>query len=444
MVDILIENATIISMNQRREILQNASVVIEADRILDVGPTSELREQYSATRVIDATGKVLLPGFVNAHTHLSMSLQRGLGLGVQDALHEVMWPIEKSLTAEDCYMGALLGAAEAVKAGATCVVDHYFFMEEVARATTEVGIRGVLGHTVMSQFGPIVGERELEEGIAFVERWKGRSSLVIPWLAPHATDTVWTDWLLKLKEAATKYDVGLHLHLAQSLREVEYSQEQHGKGAVEYLYDIGFLGDNVIAAHCRYISNREMDLLADSGTSVAYCPVVHALVGSPARAWEMIGRGVNVILGTDCVVVNNIMDISGELKIAGLSQKQLCNDPTVLPAAKILEMVTTDAARALGLGDTLGSVQKGYKADLVLVDMHSLHTVPSYNLVNDVVYCCSGRDVDLVIVDGRIVVEKGRLLTVDETEVIDKAQKAADSLLKRALRLQPKLKRFVR
>ena len=345
--NLLIENTTVVTMNPQRDILTNAFIAISGESIAAVGQADEIRARYPHAERIDGRGKVVLPGLINCHTHISMSLQKGITLAVPDGLYRVMWPVERSLTPEDCYIGALAGGAEAWKGGTTCVVDHYFHMEQVARATTELGLRGVLGHTIMSRLGPITGKREFEEAVAFVHRWKGRHPLVTPWLAPHASDTVSPEWLDSIREIATEEGVGIHLHLAQSPLERAYIQEQHGVGCVEYLYDAGFLGEDVLAAHCIFIDEHEMDLLAESGTHPLYCPMGHALGGTPQRAWELLQRGAGVLIGTDCVCTNNVMDIVGELRIAGASQKQLTGDREAMPAAKILEMVTVDAAAAI-------------------------------------------------------------------------------------------------
>jgi 5-methylthioadenosine/S-adenosylhomocysteine deaminase len=431
--NLLIEDATIVTMDPRREILYNASVAISGARIVEVSPATALRERYPNAESIDGRGKVVLPGLINCHTHLSMSVQKGITLAVPDGLYRVMWPVEKSLTPEDCYVGALAGAAEALKGGTTCAVDHYFHMQEVAKAITEVGLRGVLGHTVMSRLGPIVGQRELEEGIDFVRRWKNRHPLVIPWLAPHATDTVKREWLLKLRQVASDEGVGLHLHLAQSSKEREYVKEQYGLGCVEYLGDIGFLGDDVLAAHCIFIDEQEMDLLAESGAHPLYCPMGHALHGNPQRAWELLERGAKVLIGTDCVCANNVMDLVGELRIAGASQKQLTGRQEAMPALKILETVTVDAAEAIGMADHLGTVAPGYLADLVVINYEGLHTAPSYSLLENVIYCCTGRDVDTVVVNGQTVVRGGKLTTLDEAQLVEQVERTGRALMRRAL-----------
>jgi 5-methylthioadenosine/S-adenosylhomocysteine deaminase len=436
---LLIHDTTVVTMNPEREILRDAAVVVEGERIAAVGPADELRGAHPDAELIDGRGLATLPGLINAHTHISMSLQKGVTLAVPEGLYRVMWPVERSLTPEDVRIGALIGGAEALKGGATCVVDHYFHEEEVARATTQLGLRGVLGHTIMSRLGPITGEGELRAGIDFVREWKGRHPLVHPWLAPHATDTVARGWLEELRRVAMEEGVGLHLHVAQSPRELAYVEEQYGMGCVEYLAELGFLGPDVLAAHCIYIDEGEMELLAQADAHPVYCPMGHALGGHPARAWEMVQRGASVLLATDCVCSNNVMDLLGELRIAGASQKQLTGDGEALPASKILEMVTVDAAQAIGMGDRLGAVVPGYLADLILVDVSGLHIAPNYSLVDNLVYTCNGRDVKTVLVNGEVVVQDGQLTTADEGELVALAEEHGRALVRRAVEAEEEL-----
>jgi 5-methylthioadenosine/S-adenosylhomocysteine deaminase len=429
----LIENGVVVTMNAEREILSGASVVIQGDRIAAVGAKDELRQRYPEAKRLDAGGKMVLPGLINAHTHVAMSIQKGTTLAFSDGLYRIMWPVERSLTAEDVYVGALAGAAETLKGGSTTVVDHYFYADEVARATTAVGVRGVIGHTIMSRLGPIIGEEQFQAGMQFVQDWKGRHPLVIPWLAPHATDTVSKEWLLELRQFANREGVGLHLHVAQSTRERAYVEETYGLSCVKFLEDIGFLGPDVLAAHCIFIDEDEMDILARSGAHPLYCPMGHALNGRPAHAWQMLQKGAGVLIGTDCVTSNNVMDQLGELRIAGASQKQLTGDAQAMPAMKILEMVTVDAAAAIGMQGQLGALEPGYLADVILVDIDGLHTAPNYALIDNLVYCCNGRDVKTVIVNGEIVVEGGRLVKMDEDNLVEQVEKVGRGLIRRAV-----------
>jgi 5-methylthioadenosine/S-adenosylhomocysteine deaminase len=431
--DWLIEHTTVVTMNTEKEILHDASIAIQDAHIAAIGKVEDLRKAYPDAKQVDGRGKVALPGLINAHTHIPMSLQKGVTLAIPDGLYRVMWPVEKNLSAEDVFIGALAGGAEALLGGTTTVVDHYFFAEETAKAVIELGLRGMIGHTIMSRLGPITGEGELDEGIDFVRRWKGKDTLVTPMLAPHASDTVATEWLVRLRQTANEEDVRLHLHLAQSRLERSYIKEEHGKGCVEYLAEIGFLGKDVLAAHCINISEAEMDLLAETGTHPIYCPMGHALSGRPAEAWKMVLKGADVLIGTDCVTSNNVMDLTGELRIAGASQKQLSGDPQAMPAGKILEMVTVNAAKAIGMGGQLGRLAPGYLADLILLDFEGMATAPGYSLLDTIVYCCNGRDVNTVFVNGRMVVGNGVLLSADEGELVKQINERGHNLMRRAV-----------
>jgi len=434
-----ITDAAIITMNATRDVLPSATVLVEGNRIAAIGPADQVLADHPGIALIDGRGKVVLPGLINAHTHIAMSLQKGVTQAVPEGLYRVMWPVEKALTTEDVYYGALIGGAEALVNGCTTVVDHYFQMEHIARATTQLGLRGFLGHTIMSRLGPFTGEHELREGIDFVSRWKGKHPLVTPMLAPHASDTVATEWLQELRQEADRQQVGLHLHLAQSAREQAYINEQFGKGCVEYLADMDFLRPDVLAAHCIFIEDEELGLFSQTGAHPVYCPMAHSLSGNPMRAWEMLQTGAGALIATDCVCNNNVMDLLGELRIAGAAQRQLIGDRTAMPSMKILEMVTVDAAEAIGMAGQLGAVVPGYLADLTVVNMHGLHAVPNYSVVDNIIYTCTGRDVELVIVDGEIVVRDGRLLTADEEELVEMAETRGRALIKRAVENDPDL-----
>jgi 5-methylthioadenosine/S-adenosylhomocysteine deaminase len=441
---LIIENTTVITMDGPNHIIENASIVINGKQIVKITAADDVRSKYPQAQFIDGKGKLALPGLINSHTHVAMSLQKGVTLMMDDGLYRIMWPVEKNLTSEDVYIGALAGAAETLKAGSTTIVDHYFFADEIAKATTEIGVRGVLGHTIMSYHGPIIGEREFNAGIAFVDEWQDRHPLVTPWLAPHATDTVSKAWLIKLREIASEKNVGLHLHLAQTQKEQNYINDEYGMGCVEYLDEIGFLGPDVIAAHSIFITESEMDLLAESKAHPVYCPMGHSLNARPARAWDMLKRGVKVLIATDCVTSNNVMDLLGELKMAGAAQKMLTGDTTAMPALKILEMVTVDAAEAIGMGDRLGRIKPGYLADIILVDFHNLSTAPNYSYLDNLIYCCNGRDVHTVIVNGEIVVQDHKLTTMDEDALTDEIEARGQLLINKAIQGDAELEKDLR
>ena len=305
----------------------------------------------------------MLPGLINCHTHIPMSLQKGLTLAVPGGIVQSDVALGEKPHRPGCASGGAGRRGRGIERRLDHRCGHYFFAEQTAEAIIELGLRGVIGHTIMSRLGPITGEKELEEGIDFVKRWKGRNPLVIPWLAPHASDTVSKEWLLRLRQVASDEQVGLHMHLAQSPHEEAYIREQYGMGCVEYLERIGYLGPDVIAAHCIFIGDAELEILARTGTHPIYCPMVHSLGGKPMRAWELLKKGAGVVIGTDCVCANNVMDLVGELRIAGVGQKQMNGNSQVMPASKILEMVTVDAAEAIGMKGKLGELAPGALAD---------------------------------------------------------------------------------
>ncbi|MGV8026185.1 MAG: amidohydrolase family protein [Anaerolineaceae bacterium] len=437
--NLVIENATIVTMNPKREILHNASIAISNDRIEALGKVDAIRSQYPSAKFVDGSGKVVLPGLINCHTHISMSLQKGITLAVPEGLYRVMWPVEKTLTPEDVYIGALIGGAEALLGGTTCIIDHYYHIEQVAKAIIKLGLRGFLGHTIMSRLGPITGESEFREGIDFVSRWKNHHPLVHPMLAPHASDTVSLEWLKELRQIATKQDVRIHMHLAQSTRERAYIWELYGMGCVDFLDDLGFLSSDVLVAHCIYIDETELDKLAASGAHPVYCPMGHSQNGHPMHAWELMQRGAGVLIGTDSVCNNNVMDLVGELRIAGAAQRQLTGDSKAMPSIKILEAVTVDAAEAIGMSGQLGALVPGYLADLIVLNMAGLHSVPNYSVLDNIIYTCTGRDVEIVIVNGEVVVQDGKLCTANEAELIEMAEIKGHELIRRAVHNDPEL-----
>ncbi len=442
MCDILIKNAYVVTMDSNDRILKDAAIAIEGNRILDIGPSKEIIASYDAKEEINASDMIVLPGFINAHTHIAMCIISRLGREQKDRLYKVYWPMEKAWIPEDCYKAALMGAAEALLFGTTCIVDHYFFMEEIAKATTELGIRGVLGHTIMTEDGPWTGRAEFEKGVSFVKRWKGKHPLVIPCLAPHAPDTVSPDWLAELREIASEQNVKIHMHLSQSRREVSKVRGAWGKGArspVDLLHKLKILGPDLIAAHCIHVDEQDLKLLSQARTNVVYCPSTYALGGSYAKATKMLELGIRVLIGTDA----RPADMIEEMRAAAMTQRQLTGNPSAMGFKNLLRMATIDSAKALGLGDKLGSLEKGKIADLILINMKKPHMNPRFDPRANVVYNANGNDVDTVIVDGKIVVKKGSLTKHDVGSIISLGIEAARDLTQRAIELNPSLKQLL-
>jgi 5-methylthioadenosine/S-adenosylhomocysteine deaminase len=416
-------------MDPQRHVLDRGSVVIEGDKVVSVGREVKVR----ADTVIDARGKAVLPGLINGHTHLSMTLLRGVAddMELDSWLKTKIWPIEKNLRAEDCYVGALLGCLEMIKSGTTCFADQYFFMEDVARAVEKAGIRGVLSYGIIEQGDSKKRKSEIRTGENLVKTCHGKANgRILTMFGPHAPYTCSPECLAQVKELAKKYKVGIHTHIAESKWEVGEIIKKYGKRPVEHLDAIGFLGPEVLAAHCVQLTEQEIRILHDRGVKPVHNPVSNMKIAcgvSPVP--EMLAAGIPVALGTDGAASNNALDMFTEMKFAALLNKVDKFDSTVMPAQSVLEMATVNGARALGLGENLGSLEVGKKADLILVDLRKPHLTPLSNVISHLVYSATGSDVDTVIVDGKVVMQGRRVLTLEEDKVLEEAQRVAGDLL---------------
>lgn len=431
MVDILIKDGHVITMDPQRRILERGNVAIEGDKIVAVG--KDVRD--SADVVIDARGMVVLPGLINAHTHLSMTLLRGVAddMPLLEWLKNKIWPIEKNLTADYCYTGALLGCLEMIKSGTTCFADQYFFMKLVAKAVWESGIRGVLSYGIIELGDPKRRKSEIRAGENFVKEIHGKADgRILAMFGPHAPYTCSPECLMKIKELAKKYKVGIHTHISESQDEVKQITDVYGRRPVEHLDAIGFLGPEVLAAHCVWLTEREIQILKGRGVKPVHNPVSNMKIAcGVAPVPEMLATGIPVALGTDGAASNNALDMFNEMKFAALLNKVHKLDPVAVPATAALEMATINGAIAMGLGDKIGSLEVGKKADIILVDLKKPHLAPLHNVISHLVYSAVGSDVDTVIIDGKIVMRKREVQTLDENKVLEQVQKAADNLLER-------------
>jgi len=427
----LIKDGYIITMDAQRRILGRGSVAIDGDKITAVGKDVKGR----ADTVIDARGKVVLPGLINAHTHLSMTLLRGAAddMPLMEWLETKIWPIEKNLTADDCYVGALLGCLEMIKSGTTCFADQYFYMEDVARAVEKAGLRGVLSRGIIELGDPKKRETTIREGEKLVKTCHGKANgRILTMFGPHTAYTCSPECLMQVKELAKKYKVGIHTHISESQDEVDKIMKKYGKRPVEHLDSIGFLGPEVLAAHCVWLTEREITIIRKQGVKPVHNPVSNMKIAcGVAPVPEMLAAGMPVALGTDGAASNNSLDMFSEMKFAALLSKAHKLDPTVLPAQVVLEMATINGAIALGIQDKIGSLEVGKKADIVMVDMKKPHLAPLHNVISHLVYSAVGGDVDTVVVDGKVLMRECRVLTLDEVKVVEDTQKAADDLLAR-------------
>lgn len=425
----LIRQVTVITVNDDYEVLTDADVVIDETSISYVGPTKEWQEKFS--RVIDGCGKVVAPGFVNTHGHAAMSLLRSYAddVPLMYWLEKRIWPIEARLKREDVYWGTMLALAEMIKSGTTAFADMYFFMDQVAEAVEEAGIRAVLCRGMVGVGAE--AESALTESEQFVKHWHGRGDgRITTMLGPHAPYTCPPDYLQQVLALQEKLNVPIHIHLAETEDEFNNIGSQYGVTPVELLHNLGLLARPTLAAHCVHLTAEDMEILSENNVHVAHNPGSNLKLGSGiAPLPQLLAKGITVGLGTDGAASNNNLDMMEEMRLAALLHKGVCQDPTVITAQTALTMATRMGAKAIYLDD-VGAIAVGRKADLVLINLQQPHLTPQHNLVAHLVYAAQPSDIALVMVNGKILCEDGKLTTLDEEKIIFQAQQRAELLVK--------------
>jgi 5-methylthioadenosine/S-adenosylhomocysteine deaminase len=431
--DILIHGCGISTMNERG-FIKDGAIAVRDGEIVYVGKSSTAADIKAETQ-IEAKGNIALPGLINCHTHAPMTLFRGIAEDqtLDTWLNETIWPLETKLKREDVYAGALLACLEMIKSGTTCFADMYFHEDMVARAVEKSGLRGALAEGIIETGNKALGEKMLSEGVNFVRLFNGYADgRVTALLGPHAVYSCSPELLAKVRRKASELKAGIHVHLAESKKMTEQIEREQGSSEVEILDKIGFLETDVIAAHCTELSNKDIQILSKHRVNVAYNPVANMKLGSGTpKIKDLVDYGVNVCIGTDGPASNNTLDMFETMKFASLLQKFMYSDPKILPAHKALKMATINGAKALGLGKSVGSLEVGKKADIVLIDFSKPHLTPLHDVYASMVYSVSGGDVDTVIVDGKILMESRQVKTLDEQAVMEKAEEAALDLLSR-------------
>ena len=431
MVDILLTNAHVLTMDIEMHQYRSGAVAIKNDSILAVGPETELKAQYSAAQMIDCGGKIVMPGLVNAHTHIPMTLLRGLAddLRLDVWLMGYMMPVEREFVSPDfCRLGSLIACAELIRSGVTSFADMYYFEEDIARATAEAGLRGVLGQSVMKF--PTPDAKSYEDSLAlareFIIRWKGHP-LVVPSVAPHAPYTCTPEILKATAQLAVEFDVPLHIHIAETAFEVENMRNENNMPVVPYVKKQGLFDAKVLAAHCVHIDEGEIRTLQHYNAGVAHNPSSNLKLASGfAPVSKMLDVGLNVGIGTDGTASNNDLDMFEEIRLAAFIAKASNNDPTCLPAAQALSMGTRIGAQALHIGNITGSLEPGKRADLILVDTSPLHNSPRFerdvnNAYAQIVYASKSTDVSDVMVNGKWLMRDHQLLTLNEADLLQQA-----------------------
>jgi 5-methylthioadenosine/S-adenosylhomocysteine deaminase len=418
--DLLLLGGIVVTMDASHTILAPGALALHGGQILAVGTRQEITSRYQAPRTIDAGQGLLMPGLIDGHTHLPMTLFRGLAddLPLHTWLAQYVWPSEQQfLNPETIRWGTRLGAAEVIRAGVTTCCDMYFYEDHVAEAVQEAGLRAILGAGLVETASSADTEGKIADAQRFVERWRGHGRIT-PAIAPHAPYTVSPELYQRLNALAERLDVPLITHLAETQEEEKEITTRYGRTPARHLAHLGVLTDRLIAAHCVWVDAEEIGLLAAARVGVVHCPRSNLKLASGiAPVPDMLRAGVLIGLGTDGAASNNMLDLLAELQVAALIHKGVRLDPLAVPALAALEMATIGGARALKIDRLTGSLEVGKRADVVILDLEEDNLVPLYDPVSHLAYAAETGDVRTVLIDGEIILEDGKLLTMDEVEV---------------------------
>jgi 5-methylthioadenosine/S-adenosylhomocysteine deaminase len=434
----LIKGATIVTMDRQGRVIEG-DVLVEDGRISKVSPSISA----GTDSVIDARGRVLLPGFIQTHVHLCQTLFRGAAddLPLLDWLKTRIWPMEAAHTDSSVYASAQLGIAELIKGGTTAALtmETVHHTDAVFRAVEESGFRAIVGKCMMDRGQDVPRglienpEDSIAESLRLLERWHGRGDGRIRYcLAPRFALSCSRALLERVAVLAGQRGVLVHTHASENLIEVDLIRRETERGNIEFLSDVGLASENVVLAHCVHVSEAEIDILERTGTRVAHCPSSNLKLGSGiAPVPRMLERGICVSLGSDGAACNNRLDMFTEMRLAALIQKP-AHGPQSVPAIRVLEMATLQGARALGLEDTIGSIELGKRADLTILNLDRTHTTPRPDVISTIVYSASPSNVETVLIDGRIVMQNAVLTTLSEQAVTESASREALNLFARA------------
>ena len=430
---LLVTGGTVLTLDAAGTMIENGAVAIEGDRIAAVGGAAELAARFPSARTITAAGRIVLPGLINTHTHVPMTLFRGLAddLELMEWLQTVIFPAEAEHVDEEFVRwGTRLACLEMILGGTTTFVDMYFYEHAIAEEAARCGLRAIVGESLIDF--PAPDHATWPEAVAytrqFVDTWRGHP-LVTPAIAPHAIYTVSADHLIEAHRLANELDVPLLLHLAEAPEEVEQILASTGKRPVEYVDTLGILDDRMIAAHMIWPNDREIETLAARGVGVAHCPQSNMKIAAGiAPVPGLLAAGVAVGLGTDGAASNNNLDMWEEIDTAAKLHKVTAQDSTVLPARQALEMATIGGARAIHMEHEIGSLEVGKRADLIIVDISSPHQQPVYDPYSVLTYATDAADVRTVIVNGQVLLEERRFLNLDPGPILAKAVEYRDRI----------------
>jgi 5-methylthioadenosine/S-adenosylhomocysteine deaminase len=416
-------------------VIDDGGIAISRGRIVAIGSREDIVRGYTSRQRVSATGKVVTPGLINGHTHIPMVLFRGLAddLDLQEWLTKYIFPAEaKNVTEEFVRVGARLGLAEMIRGGTTTYCDMYYFEDAIADETAKAGVRGVLGETLIDF--PVADNKTHEQGMAYVEkfvtRWKGHE-LIVPAVAPHAPYTVSEQHLKAVRAFSDRTGVPIVTHISETKREVDDSVRDKGASPVAYLDRIGFLNERVIAAHMVWPQESDIATLKRHGVGVVHNPQSNMkLAAGVAPVPKMLAESLLLGLGTDGAASNNDLNMWEEMDTVAKLHKVFTGDPKVISAQEAFELATIRGAQAVHLDKEIGSLEKGKRADILVIDRDTLNQIPLYNLYSDLVYATKASDVETVIINGRVVMRNRRLLTLNEAVVKSDARAFRDRIIK--------------
>lgn len=431
MCDILIKNATIITMDNEMNILKNMEILIENGNIIVIKKKIICKPK----KVIDASGCIVFPGLCNTHTHVGMTILRGYAedISLYNWLNDKIWNIEKYFTPKTVYFSSLLGCLEMIKSGTTTFCDMYFHMYSTKKAVYDSGMRGYLSYGMIDNYDTIKGKYEIKNTIKFINSFKNKENERIKvMLGPHSTNTCSIEFLLNIKEIEKKYNLKTNIHLLETKAELDEFKKKYNQSPIKYLDSVNFLDKNTLAAHCVWVSNEDIKLLSKNNVTVSHNPISNMKLGSGiARIYKMINNKVNITLGTDSCASNNNLNLFEEIKITPLLQKGLTKNSSILSSKNILKMVTSNVSNFFE--DKIGMIKVGYKADIIILEVNKKPHLQPYikntNIYSLLVYSMSGYEVRDTIINGKLVMENKKVITIDEEKIIDNSKKELEYIL---------------
>ncbi len=426
-IDLIIQAKWMITGNLEQRILENHCMLIQKGKIIDIVPAEIANTQYVATETHHYAEHAIMPGLINAHTHIGMNFFRGLGsdLALMDWLTQYIFPAEKKwLTHEFVKDASLFAMAEMIRSGTTCFNDMFYFLEATAEATEISGLRAFIGMTVI-EFPTAWAENTneyFEKGLAFYDAYKDHS-FITPTFAPHAPYTVSDESFRRIRDLAEAHDLKINVHLHETENEIQQSLELFNKRPIQRLDDLGFLNSNVLAVHAAVLNDEDINILTKNNVHIIHCPESNMKLASGICPVEkLLNNGLNVALGTDSVASNNDLDMFSEMRTATFLSKVSTMDPTSLNSEQTLAMATIHGAKALGLEQEIGTLESGKSADFIAVNLNDIETLPVYDPIVQIVYASNRQQVNDVWVAGKQLMKNRQLLTLNELELKEKAR----------------------